>query len=138
MMKAKSRMRKKWSVRMVVVIAAFMNVLAIQANYAAYTETEKIEVNGRWKEKAKSLVPTCPITVYTDGAFLYIENESPDRDITIRLTQEATGTIVHEQNCTQAQTAYIAIPISTLSAGAYRIECIGSPIGYLSGYFTKY
>lgn len=137
-MKAKSTMRKKWSVRMVVVIAALMNTLAIQANYAVYTEIEEIEMEGDWTERSRSLVPNCPITVYTDGSFLYIENESPNRGITIRLTQETTGTIVHEQNCTQAQTAYIAIPISTLSAGLYRIECIGSPTGYLSGYFTKY
>lgn len=115
-----------------------MNVLSAQASYAIDSRTEVIETDGQWLAKNRSLISDCPITVLTDGSFIYIQNESPDRDITICITNERTGNISHEETIPDVQTAYITIPIASYSAGEYKIEIIGSPMGYLSGKLTKH
>ncbi|MCD7925665.1 MAG: DUF3244 domain-containing protein [Bacteroides sp.] len=127
-------MKKKWSLRMVAIIAILMNVLLVHAKYAE--DTKAVELRGDWVE-TRSLISDCPITVFTDGAYIYIQNESPDRDITIRITNERTGNISHEETIPYVQTAYITIPIASYPSGTYQIEIIGSPMGYLSGDFTK-
>lgn len=137
-MKSKSLMKKKWSLRMVAMIAILINVLSVQANYAIDSKVESIPVHGDWFEKTRSLISDCPITVLTDGAFIYIQNELPDRDITIRITNERTGSTSYESTIPHVQAAYITIPIASYSAGEYKIEIIGSPMGYLSGKLTKY
>lgn len=136
-MKSKSLMKKKWSLYMVAIIAILMNVLSAQASYAIDSKTVVIETDGQWPEKSRSLISDCPITVLTDGSFIYIQNESPDRDITIRIINERTGNINHEETIPYVQTAYITIPIASYPSGTYQIEIIGSPMGYLSGDFTK-
>lgn len=137
-MKSKSLMKKKWSLYMVAIIAILMNVLSTQASYAIDSRTEVIKIDGQWPAKNRSLTSDCPIIVLTDEAFIYIQNESPDRDITIRITNERTGSISYEGTIPHVQTAYITISIASYSAGEYKIEIIGSPMGYLSGKFTKY
>lgn len=137
-MKSKSLMKKKWSLYMVAIIAILINVLSVQANYAIDSKVENVHIHGDWQTISRSLISDCPIIVLTDEAFIYIQNESPDRDITIRITNERTGSISYEGTIPHVQTAYITIPIASYSAGEYKIEIIGSPMGYLSGKFTKY
>lgn len=136
-MKGKSTMKKKkWSLRMIVIMAVLMNIVSMQANNAMCAETKDVNLYGRW-EQSRSLLPDYPITAFTDGSTLHIQNTTPDRDITIRITNMSTGAVEYKATIPAAQTAYIAIPLTTLSAGEYILEITGSPAGQLSGNFTK-
>lgn len=128
-------MKGMWSI--VIIITILMSILPIQANIAGTPKIKEVEVDGRWGEGARSVVTNCPITVFTDGYLLTIQNASPDRDMTIRITDVAKGTIVYENNILEAQSANITISIASLSAGEYKLEIIGTPSGYLKGNFTQ-
>lgn len=137
-MKGKSTMKKKkWSLRIIVIMAVVMNMVSIQANNAMCTEAENIELNGIWVQIQRSLAPDSPITAFTDESTLHIQNTTPDRDITICVTNMSTGAVEYKATIPAAQTAYIAIPLTHLSAGEYMLEITGSPAGQLSGNFTK-
>lgn len=128
-------MKGMWSI--VIIITILMSILPIQANIAGTPKIKEVEVDGRWGEGARSVVTNCPITVFTDGYLLTIQNASPDRDMTIRITDVAKGTIVYENNILEAQSANITVSIASLSAGEYKLEIIGTPSGYLKGNFTQ-
>ena len=134
-MKSKSTMKGMWSIIMIITI--LMNVLPIQANTTNTPKIKDVEVDGRWEDAIRSVVTNCPITVFTDGYLLTIQNASPDRDMTIRITDVAKGTIVYENNILEAQSANITVSIASLSAGEYKLEIIGTPSGYLKGNFTQ-
>lgn len=136
-MKGKSTMKKKkWSLRMIVIVAVLMNIVSMQANNAMCAEAKDVNLHGDW-EQSRSLLPDYPITAFTDGSTLHIQNTTPDRDITICVTNMSTGAIEYKATIPAAQTAYIAIPLTHLSAGEYILEITGSPAGQLSGNFTK-
>lgn len=137
-MKGKSTMKKKkkWSLRMIVIMAVLMNIVSIQANNAMCAEAKDVKLRGDW-EQSRSLLPDYPITAFTDGSTLHIQNTTPDRDITICVTNMSTGAVEYKATIPAAQTAYIAIPLTNLSAGEYMLEITGSPAGQLSGNFTK-
>lgn len=136
-MKGKSTMKKKkWCLRMIVIMAVLMNIVSIQANNAMHTEAEDINLHGDW-EQSRSLLPDYPITAFTDGSTLHIQNTTPDRDITICITNMSTGAVEYKATIPAVQTAYLAIPLTTLSAGEYILEITGYPAGQLSGNFTK-
>lgn len=137
-MKGKSTMKKKkWSLRMIVIVAVLMNIVSMQANNAMYTKAEDVKLRGDWEQIQRSLLPDYPITAFTDGSTLHIQNTTPDRDITICVTNMSTGAVEYKATIPAAQTAYIAIPLTHLSAGEYMLEITGSPAGQLSGNFTK-
>lgn len=137
-MKGKSTMKKKkWSLRMIVIMTVVMNIVSIQANNFMCAEQGNIILGGDWEQIQRSLSPDYPITAFTDGSTLHIQNTTPDRDITIRITNMSTGAVEYKATIPAAQTAYIAIPLTTLSAGEYILEITGSPAGQLSGNFTK-
>lgn len=133
-MKLESSMKGMWSI--VIIITMLMSILPMQAN-TTDTPVKPVEVDGRWGEGPRSIVIHRPITVFTDGYLLTIQNASPDRDMTIRITDVAKGTIVYENNILEAQSANITVSIASLSAGEYKIEIIGTPVGYLKGNFTQ-
>lgn len=136
-MKGKSTMKKKkWSLRIIVIMAVVMNIVSMQANNAMCAEAKDVNLHGDW-EQSRSLLPDYPITAFTDGSTLHIQNTTPDRDITICVTNMSTGAIEYKATIPAAQTAYIAIPLTNLSAGEYMLEITGSPAGQLSGNFTK-
>lgn len=134
-MKSKSTMKGMWSV--VIIITMLMNILPIQAKTTGTPKIKDIEIDGFWEDGARSVITNCPITVFTDGYLLTIKNASPDRDMTIRITDVAKGTIIYEDNVLKAQSAYISISIANFSAGEYKLEIIGTPSGYLKGFFTQ-
>ncbi len=136
-MKGKSTMKKKkWSLRIIVIMAVVMNIVSMQANNAMCAEAKDVNLHGDW-EQSRSLLPDYPITAFTDGNTLHIQNTTPDRDITICITNMSTGAVEYKATIPAAQTAYIAIPLTQLSAGEYILEITGSPAGQLSGNFTK-
>lgn len=114
-----------------------MCILPIEAKTTGTPKIKEVEVDGAWVPGARSIVTNCPITVFTDGYLLTIQNASPDRDMTIRITDVAKGTIVYENNILEAQSANITVSIASLSAGEYKLEIIGTPSGYLKGNFTQ-
>lgn len=113
-----------------------MNIVSMQANNAMCAEAKDVNLHGDW-EQSRNLLPDYPITAFTDGSTLHIQNTTPDRDITICVTNMSTGAIEYKATIPAAQTAYIAIPLTHLSAGEYILEITGSPAGQLSGNFTK-
>ena len=88
-------------------------------------------------EYYRSATTNCPITVFTDGYLLTVKNVSPDRDMTIRITDMAKGSVVYENNIPEVQSAYITISIANFPAGKYKLEITGTPSGHLTGYFTQ-
>lgn len=134
-MKSKSTMKGMWSV--VIIITMLMNILPIQAKTTGTPKIKDVEMDGGWEDAIRSVITNCPITVFTDGYLLTIKNASPDRDMTIRITDVAKGTIVYEDNVLKAQSAYISISIANFSAGEYKLEIVGTPSGYLKGFFTQ-
>ncbi len=128
-------MKGMWSV--VIIITMLMNILPIQAKTTGTPKIKDVEMDGGWEDAIRSVITNCPITVFTDGYLLTIKNASPDRDMTIRITDVAKGTIVYEDNVLKAQSAYISISIANFSAGEYKLEIVGTPSGYLKGFFTQ-
>lgn len=102
-------------------------------------EILEIEVKGDWNEdgvKTRSL-SSIPISAYTDGTYLYIQNISPNCDITVTITNEATGDAVYEHTFPQEATSYMVISIADLPAGVYMLELSNLDGGYLIGNFSK-
>lgn len=94
-------------------------------------------MDGRWDDPIRSAATNCPITVFTDGYLLTVKNVSPDRDMTIRITDMAKGSVVYENNIPEVHSAYITISIANFPAGEYKLEITGTPSGHLTGYFTQ-
>ena len=134
-MKSKSTMKVMWGI--VMMITMIMGLLPVHANTTSTPKIKEVEMDGGWEDGARSVVTNCPITVFTDSYLLTIQNASPDRDMTIRITDVAKGTIVYENNILEAQSANITVSIANLSAGEYKLEIIGTPVGYLKGNFTQ-
>ena len=128
-------MKGMWSI--VMIITMLMSILPIQARTTGTPKIKEVEVDGAWVPGARSVITNCPITVFTDSYLLTIKNASPDRNMTIRITDIAKGTIVYEDNVLKAQSAYISISIANFSAGEYKLEIVGTPSGYLKGFFTQ-
>lgn len=134
-MNSKSVMKGMWS--LVMIITILMSTFPIQAKTMGNPKIKEIEMDGFWGEGARSVITNSPIIVSADGYLLTIQNASPDRDMTIRITDVAKGTIVYENNILEAQSANITVSIASLSAGEYKLEIIGTPSGYLKGNFTQ-
>ena len=92
-------------------------------------------MDGRWDDPIRSAATNCPITVFTDGYLLTLKNASPDRDMTIRITDMAKGGVVYENDIPEVQSAYITISIANFPAEEYKLEITGTPSGHLTGYF---
>lgn len=98
----------------------------------------EIEMEGRWENASvKRSLSSIPISAYTDGNYLYIQNTSPDCDITVTITNEATGDVVYEHTFPQEATSYMVISIADLPAGVYMLELSNPDGGYLIGRFNK-
>ena len=87
-MKLKSIKKKIWSI--VIIITTLIGILPVQAN-TTETPVKDVELDGRWDDPIRSAATNCPITVFTDGYLLTLKNASPDRDMTIRITDMAKG-----------------------------------------------
>lgn len=113
-----------------------IGILPVQAN-TTETPVKDVELDGRWDDPIRSAATNCPITVFTDGYLLTLKNASPDRDMTIRITDMAKGGVVYENDIPEVQSAYITISIANFPAEEYKLEITGTPSGHLTGYFTK-
>jgi len=69
--------------------------------------------------------------------YYHLKNASPDRDMTIRITDMAKGGVVYENDIPEVQSAYITISIANFPAEEYKLEITGTPSGHLTGYFTQ-
>ena len=133
-MKLKSIKKRIWSI--VIIITTLIGILPAQAN-TTETPVKDVELDGRWDDPIRSAATNCPITVFTDGYLLTLKNASPDRDMTIRITDMAKGGVVYENDIPEVQSAYITISIANFPAEEYKLEITGTPSGHLTGYFTQ-
>lgn len=134
-----TRELKIWSLR-IVLFTILLSGLSVQKVYSFCNRTE-ITMHGKWEEfhdevAARSL-PSIPITAYTDGQNIYIENTSPDCDIQITITGNQTGEVMYEQLVPQAQTSYIIISIASFPSGEYTLELTSEDGKYLVGAFKR-
>ncbi|GEM_PF-295873 len=114
------------------------SVLCLESKSVLHVESvQELILNGEWKIIKRSLSPTLPISAYTDGGTLIILNQSPNRDIAIRIT-DSYGTAVIQQQISAAETAYILIPIDMLPEGIYTLELTTAWGDYLYGEFARY
>lgn len=93
---------------------------------------KNLPLNGRWEVKARSLSPI-PTASY-DSQSIYIENPSPNCDITITITS-STGEEVYRQTFSESQTAYMVIRIGNLTSGQYTLQMANNQGNYLTGVF---
>lgn len=107
--------------------------LSMQRMYGFSKATEKFPLEGDWQsDVARSLSPT-PTASY-DSQSIYIENPSPNCDITITITS-STGEEVYRQTFSESQTAYMVIRIGNLTSGRYTLQMTNSQGKYLTGVF---
>lgn len=121
--------------------AILLCVLSSQKVYSSWQNTTEIRMGGCWGKgdqtsKGRSLASVA-ISAYTDGNYLYIQNTSPNCDITVTITNEATGDAVYEHTFPQEATSYMVISIADLPARVYMLELSNLDGGYLIGNFRK-
>lgn len=104
----------------------------MQSIYAFSETTEKLPLNGNWEVKKRSLSPT-PTASY-DSQSIYIENPSPNCDITITVTS-STGEEVYRQTFSESQTVYMVIQTGNLPSGQYTLQMTNNQGDYLTGVF---
>ena len=84
-----------------------------------------------FSETTKNLpIPTASY----DSQSIYIENPSPNCDITITITS-STGEEVYRQTFSESQTAYMVIRIGNLTSGQYTLQMANNQGNYLTGVF---
>lgn len=81
----KTQKFKILSLRMAL-LTILLSGLSMQNIYAFSETTKNLPLNGRWEVKARSLSPI-PTASY-DSQSIYIENPSPNCDITITITSK--------------------------------------------------
>ena len=112
-------------------LAILLSGLSMQGIYAFSEDTKKMSLNGRWESNtSRSLSPT-PTASY-DSQSIYIENPSPNCDITIT---SSTGEEVYRQTFSESQTAYMVIQIGNLTSGQYTLQMANNQGNYLTGVF---
>lgn len=114
-------------------LAILLSGLSMQGIYAFSEDTKKMSLNGRWESNtSRSLSPT-PTASY-DSQSIYIENPSPNCDITITVTS-STGEEVYRQTFSESQTAYMVIQTGNLPSGQYTLQMTNNQGDYLTGIF---
>lgn len=127
----KTQKFKILSLRMAL-LTILLSGLSMQNIYAFSETTKNLPLNGRWEVKARSLSPI-PTASY-DSQSIYIENPSPNCDITITITS-STGEEVYRQTFSESQTAYMVIRIENLTSGQYTLQMANNQGNYLTGVF---
>lgn len=127
----KTQKFKILSLRMAL-LTILLSGLSMQNIYAFSETTKNLPLNGRWEVKARSLSPI-PTASY-DSQSIYIENPSPNCDITITITS-STGEEVYRQTFSESQTAYMVIRIGNLTSGQYTLQMANNQGNYLTGVF---
>ena len=114
-------------------LAMLLSGLSMQSIYAFAEATKNLPLNGRWESNtSRSLSPT-PTASY-DSQSIYIENPSPNCDITITVTS-STGEEVYRQTFSESQTAYMVIQTGNLPSGQYTLQMTNNQGDYLTGIF---
>ena len=114
-------------------LAILLSGLSMQGIYAFSEDTKKMSLNGRWESNtSRSLSPT-PTASY-DSQSIYIENPSPNCDITITVTS-STGEEVYRQTFSESQIAYMVIQARNLPSGQYTLQMTNNQGDYLTGVF---
>ena len=127
----KTQKFKILSLRMAL-LTILLSGLSMQNIYAFSETTKNLPLNGRWEVKARSLSPI-PTASY-DSQSIYIENPTPNCDITITITS-STGEEVYRQTFSESQTAYMVIRIGNLTSGQYTLQMANNQGNYLTGVF---
>lgn len=114
-------------------LAILLSGLSMQSIYAFSEATKNLPLNERWESNtSRSLSPT-PTASY-DSQSIYIENPSPNCDITITVTS-STGEEVYRQTFSESQTAYMVIQARNLPSGQYTLQMTNNQGDYLTGVF---
>lgn len=128
----KTQKIKILSLRMAL-LAILLSGLSMQRIYALSEATVNCSLKGSWESNvSRSLSPT-PTASY-DSQAIYIENPSPNCDITITILS-STGEEVYCQTFSELQTAYMVIQIGDLPSGQYTLLMTNEQGNYLTGTF---
>lgn len=129
----KTQKIKILSLRMAL-LAILLSGLSTQSIYALSEATENCPLKGNWEPGlSRSLSPT-PTASY-DSQAVYIENPSPNCDITITIFS-STGEEVYRQTFPESQTAYMVIQTGNLPSGQYTLLMTNEQGNYLKGTFN--
>lgn len=129
----KTQKIKILSLRMAL-LAILLSGLSMQNIYALTEATENLPLEGNWESSvSRSLSPT-PTASY-DSQAIYIENPSPNCDVTITILS-STGEEVCRQTFPESQTAYMVIQTGNLPSGQYTLLMTNEQGNYLTGTFN--
>lgn len=126
----KTQKIKILSLRMAL-LAILLSGLSMQSIYAFSETTKNLPLDGRWEVEIRSITPTA----YYDSQAIYIENPSPNCDITITIIS-STGEEVYRQTFSELQTAYMIIQIGDLPSGQYTLQMSNERGNCLTGTFN--
>lgn len=126
----KTQKIKILSLRMAL-LAILLSGLSMQSIYAFSETTKNLPLDGRWEVEIRSITPTASY----DSQAIYIENPSPNCDITITIISN-TGEKVYRQTFSELQTAYMVIQIGDLPSGQYTLQMSNERGNCLTGTFN--
>lgn len=102
---------------------------------AASSESQKIKLDGSWRNGVRTISPDIPISASISGNLLFIQSSTTHSDITIRISSD-NGKVVYEQSILAVETHSLLINIDEWGdEGSYDLELKNQWGDYLSGSF---
>lgn len=96
---------------------------------------KSIPLYGRWKEDARSVSPTIPISAFVSEGVLSIHSRTQRSDITICISKD--GEVIYQKMIPASETGYIMINLEVFAPGVYTIELENQWRDILNGVFDK-
>lgn len=94
---------------------------------------DKIDMDGHWEEKRKSITIELPVTASIDGSLLTIQCSTGRSDITVRI-QGGDG-FLYEKMYPASEAYLISIDLSYAPKGSYTLDLTNQWGDHLSGIF---
>lgn len=81
---------------------------------------KSIPLYGGWKEEARSISPTIPISAFVSDGVLTIHSRTQRSDITICISKD--GEVLYEETISALNTDCIMIDLNDFDQGVYSVE----------------
>lgn len=111
---AKTQKKLAWAMCVFLVLSS----LLLQ-NVSANTRNS-IPLFGKWKEGARSVSSSIPITAYINDGVLSIHSSTQRSDITLCISKD--GNVVYEGTVPASETSCIIIDLCDFDPGTYSVE----------------
>ena len=92
-----------------------------------------IPICGNWKEGARSISSSIPISVFVNEGILSIHSSTQRSDITICISKE--DEVVYEETVPALKTDYVTIDLTEFEEGCYSVDLRNQWGDCLNGFF---